>query len=236
MCRCRCRCREVRGIPCTAISLTLKMEPVNSRLLMRCTRSKQPGQISRYFHPRFRNICLWKIRLWCERRIRSPANIREDCPFVAITFSAFSVLLVVEWLTTTSYQAIEAKDMCKLPNKPHSVPLLIQHSVFTISNVVCDDKISAHGKTVNWILQCESGGSFIIVTLRTVTAAKVTGLSRLSLVFSNFVIIICFRLLQSLLSSSATPLNQSEYTANSWYTFLIRINGWYQWYLWGFCK
>ena len=32
--------------------LTLKMEAVNSRPLMSCTRSKQPGQISRYFHAR----------------------------------------------------------------------------------------------------------------------------------------------------------------------------------------
>ena len=209
--------------------LTLKMEPVNSRQLMRCTRSKQPGRISsRYFHAR--NAC---GKSGCdERGIRSPPNIKGDCPFVA-TSSFLCVFSFVGWPLLLIKQL---KDMCKLPNKPHSVPLLIQHSVFTISNVVCDDKISAHGKTVNWILQCESWGSFIIVTLRTVTAAKVTGLSRLSLVFSNFVIIICFRLLQSLLSSSATPLNQSEYTANSWYTFLIRINGWYQWYLWGFCK
>ena len=41
-------------------------------------------------------------------------------PFVdSNPFSAFSALLLVEWLTTTSYQAIEAKDMCKLPYKPH---------------------------------------------------------------------------------------------------------------------
>ena len=87
---CRCRCREVRDIPSTAISL--KMEPVNSQPLMRCTRSKQPGRISRYFHAR--DAC---GKSGCDERIRSPPNIKGDCPFVA-TSSFLCVFSFVGWM------------------------------------------------------------------------------------------------------------------------------------------
>ena len=93
----------------------------------------------------FRNICLWKIRL----RIRSPTNIKGIAlSLLLLPFSAFSALLVDHYFLSSNWseghvQASKQATRCPSP----------QHSVFTISNVVCDDKISAHGKTVNWILR-----------------------------------------------------------------------------------
>ena len=65
-----------------------------------------------------------------------------------LTVSAFSALLVDHYFLSSNWseghvQASKQATRCPSP----------QHSVFTISNVVCDDKISAHGKTVNWILR-----------------------------------------------------------------------------------
>ena len=129
----------------------------------------------------FRNIYLWKIRLWKKNQVSCKHKER-------VSFRCYYLLSLRFqrcWLTTSSYQAIEAKDMCKLPNKPHCVPLLsIRYSQSATLFVTI--RSPPTGKLLTEYSGCESRGSFIIVTVRAVTAAKVTGLSRLSLVFSNF--------------------------------------------------
>ena len=120
--------------------------------------------------------------MWKKNQVscKHKGRLSFRCYYFLCVYSVVGCWMVDHYFLSSNWseghvQASKQVTLCPSP----------QHSVFTISNVVCDDKISAHGKTVNWILQCESRGSFIIVTLRTVTAAKVAGLSRLSLVFSN---------------------------------------------------